>query len=297
MLLRPNLRLSTKWHRNMKLQEILIVRGESTNYEGQIDIREMVREALEEMGATLTHKKKTFYGGPHPPEERWANANNQFIFVNDRLLPNDYIIIREHNIPEAAKAFRSKIYVAHPEEELERLRYFCNPRHPLRSTCYYMDGDWTWALQRVAMWYLFDQLPESLALGTYGTGKAGGQQGNMRKEILGFIERALHIPDVYDRAKILSVMHYLWWDELKPLIEKVAIKDPNELLRNKATDFLSYFDAPEPGLFVHSDEIPHWWYKCWKHDHEIALSKIHSSNNRGADGLPEIDMDDFIIYD
>lgn len=243
--------------------ERIIIRDEV--YEGQEDPLDCVRELLANSGAFLVDQTG-FFVQDKPRYEKWIFETSNIFLVDDSLIGASYVILNSNILSDIAQAIKKKINYISLNGELQYHKITLDKLSSEKDlTLNLSNEEYATFIQRFAL------LHE-----TYD------------EKVYYFFENALFhaLDDI--RMTTLFAFHYAWWPELKPLVEKVSREDDNEVIKRFAADFISYYDQPEPGVFMQSEHVPHWWVKCKKYQSEL----YNLQNNISSDNLSEEDLDD-----
>ncbi|HAS46066.1 MAG TPA: hypothetical protein DCS93_36625 [Microscillaceae bacterium] len=230
-------------------------------YEGQFDVNEIIRNALKLINARQLIVKKNHSKYPYALCEKWETDMIQFFLVEDPVINNTYIVVKGSQIEAIIDSLQTNVgfyYYINRDDEGSRIWY--DIRHLVSYFKQHNSED-----PYIELDYLLSCI--ALLFDTYD------------EEVFEVFKIALNSSDASIRSFALTAMHYLWWDEFKPLVEMVAQKDSEEIVRTKASNFLSYFDFPERGIFMENEKQPHWYQKCFDLDRSFSRFEVRYSTD------------------
>ncbi|EAY31532.1 hypothetical protein [Microscilla marina] len=243
----------------------IIIRGES--YEGQEDPLEIVGELLESLGATLVDQTG-FFVRDKPRYEKWIISNSNILLVFDSLIEGSYIVVNSDVSQDVVQAIKKNVNYVSLEGELQyhqvMLGDLANEKNLAKRLPF--NQDHLTFIQRLALIFK-----------------------SYDKNVFNIFQNALSHPSEGMRITTLCAFHYIWWLELKPLIRRVVREDNNEIIRRFASDIISYYEKPEPGVFMEKEIVPHWWSKCVNYKLELL-----NSRNNNESSIEDLDLPPFL---
>lgn len=210
----------------------------------------------------------------------WQKGSVKMFFVNDYLIMTSYFIVKGQGKQAVVKLIEEEVCLEpFTNEDVEQGYYGGEYIIAKRDS-----SNWV-AIHHREMYWNHDDIPDrERDLSGKNLVEMTPKDFSSDGEYVAFIKSLTLVDTSYNevfftifknalfyqeneevRLETLCAMHYVWWDELKPLLVQLSRNDESVLVRGLAEDFLSYFDKFKGQLFIENNQIAEWWDNCLRY--------------------------------